>query len=214
MSSHIPPSSHQRVSVYIDGFNLYFGLRAAGLRPSYWLDVHALSLALLKPGQNLTAVKYFTARVSPSANDPHQHIRQNTYLEALQTRQDTSLYFGHYLDKSVTCRNCQARWNKPEEKMTDVNIAMEMLADAFLDRFDTAILISGDSDLTAPIQKIRALTPAKRVVVAFPPKRVSERLKKEANAWFHIGRDKIRQSQLPDPVRKPNGVLLLKPVSW
>jgi hypothetical protein len=30
--------------------------------------------------------------------------------------------------------------------MTDVNIAVQMLNDAFADRFDLAILISGDSE--------------------------------------------------------------------
>ena len=29
----------QRVIVYIDGFNLYYGLRAAGLQRYYWLDL-------------------------------------------------------------------------------------------------------------------------------------------------------------------------------
>lgn len=32
----------QRVITYIDGFNLYFGLKQAGLKRYYWLDVAAL----------------------------------------------------------------------------------------------------------------------------------------------------------------------------
>lgn len=39
-----------------------------------------------------------------------------------------------------------------EEKMTDVNIAVELLGDAQDDAFDTAIIISGDSDLTPPVR--------------------------------------------------------------
>lgn len=35
--------------------------------------------------------------------------------------------------------------------MTDVNIAVEMMRDAFQDRFDAALLISADSDLVASL---------------------------------------------------------------
>ena len=98
--------------------------------------------------------------------------------------------------------------------MTDVNIAMEFLVDAQEDRFDVALLVSADSDLTGPIVKVRTLFPKKRVIVAFPPDRVSERLKREANGWINIGADSIRQNQLPDPVVKPDGIKLWKPVEW
>ena len=98
--------------------------------------------------------------------------------------------------------------------MTDVNIAMELLVDAQEDRFDVALLVSADSDLTGPVIKVRTLFPNKRVIVAFPPDRVSERLKREASGWISIGADSIRQNQLPDPVVKPDGVKLWKPVEW
>jgi uncharacterized LabA/DUF88 family protein len=47
--------------------------------------------------------------------------------------------------------------------MTDVNIATEMLADAFLGKFDTALLISADGDLTTPVKRI-ATTAGKRII--------------------------------------------------
>lgn len=204
----------ERVFSYIDGFNLYFGLRSKGWRRFYWLNLRGLSAALLKPHQSLEHVKYFTSRVSSSPLDPSRARRQNVYLEATATLPQTSLFFGHYLSKPVQCRQCGATWVKQEEKMTDVNIAMELLVDAQEDRFDVALLVSADSDLTGPVVKLRTLFPKKRVIVAFPPDRVSERLKREANGWINIGADSIRQNQLPDPVVKPNGVKLWKPVEW
>jgi uncharacterized LabA/DUF88 family protein len=60
-------------------------------------------------------------------------------------------------------------WKRFYWKMTDVNIAVEMLVDAYNNTFDTALLISADSDLTAPLVAIRNLFPGKRVIVAFPP---------------------------------------------
>jgi hypothetical protein len=204
----------ERVITYIDGFNLYFGLRSKGWRRFYWLDLHRFSLALLKPGQQLEHVKYFTSRVSSSPSDPDQDKRQNIYLEALGTLPHTSIFFGHYLSKPVQCRACGATWQKQEEKMTDVNIAMELLVDAQQDKFDTALLISADSDLTGPVLKVRNLFPKKRVVIAFPPDRVSERLKREANAWFRISEASVRQNQLPNPVVKAGGINLNKPAEW
>lgn len=217
MSSESQPQKTQkkeRVIVYIDGFNLYFGLKSKGLKKQLWLDVRALSKALLKPYQKLVEVKYFSARVSQSPRDPQRHLRQNSYLEALASLPDTTLHFGHYLAKPVDCKSCGASWTKQEEKMTDVNIAVEMLTDSFQDSFDTAIIISGDSDLAGPVMKIRKLAPKKRILVAFPPKRVSERLKREASATIHIGVDKIRQNQLPDPVIRKGAVDLHKPAKW
>jgi uncharacterized LabA/DUF88 family protein len=98
--------------------------------------------------------------------------------------------------------------------MTDVNIATEILTDAFQDRFETALLISADSDLTGPILAVRRLFPAKRVVVAFPPDRHSVQLARAASTSFPIGRRKIAASQLPDRVTKPDGFVLQRPAKW
>ena len=53
----------QRVAAYIDSFNLYYGLRSKGWRRYYWLDLRRLAERLLRPGQQLAAVRYFTTRV-------------------------------------------------------------------------------------------------------------------------------------------------------
>jgi uncharacterized LabA/DUF88 family protein len=58
-----------------------------------------------------------------------------------------------------------------EGKETDVNIATALHNDAALDRYDTALLVSGDSDLT---RAVRDIDVRKRVVVAFPPGRYSD----------------------------------------
>lgn len=52
-----------RVISYIDGFNLYFGLRANDWRKYMWLDLTKLSEALLLNNQALQHTKYFTSRV-------------------------------------------------------------------------------------------------------------------------------------------------------
>ena len=98
--------------------------------------------------------------------------------------------------------------------MTDVNIAVNLLIDAQDDKFDTAIVISADSDLTPPIDEVLQRNPNKRVVVAFPPKRYSNKLKKVASGWFSIDRRTLKNSQFPQHVKTTDGFLLQRPQKW
>lgn len=203
-----------RVIAYIDGFNLYFGLKSKGWKRYYWLDVVGLSRALLKPGQALQAAHYFTARIRLTGNNHADMQRQADYLDALATSPLLTIQFGHYLPKGRQCRRCGNTWTDYEEKMTDVNIAVQLLADAFDDRFDTALLISADSDLTMPVQQVRTRFPAKRVIVAQPPGRNSVQLAAAATAAFTISETKVRQNQLPAAVTTASGYVLHRPAHW
>ena len=201
-----------RVIVYIDGFNLYYGLKSKGWKRYYWLDLQKLANNLLKPGQTLATTKYFTARIL--AKERGKQRRQFTYLEALGTLANFHIYYGHYLEKTITCFNCNNTWISHEEKMTDVCIGTELLTDAFKDRFDTALIVSGDSDLVPPVQALKNNFSEKRVIVAFPPNRKSWDLGKTANARFTIDKYKFRKSMFPDQVVKPDGYVLERPKEW
>lgn len=203
-----------RVIAYVDGFNLYFGLKTKGFKKYYWLDLPALTSALLKPEQQLLHTHYFTARIRLKGNNHADMQRQTTYLEALATRPDLSIHYGHYLQKPRQCHKCGAQWTDYEEKMTDVNIATQLLSDAFDDAFDIALLVSADSDLTTPVTRLRERFPNKRIVVALPPGRQSAELTRAAHAYFYIGEDKLRRSQLPPEVARPDGFILQRPAHW
>lgn len=137
--------SLSRVAVYIDGFNLFYGLRAKGWRRYYWLDVQQLAGHLLRPGQRLEFVRYFTARVLPDPDDPGKPDRQGAYLDALTTLPGLSTHYGYFVPRK----------DSYEEKMTDVNIAVEMLCDAHANTIDTAILVSADGDLTGAVRALK-----------------------------------------------------------
>ena len=72
----------KKVIAYVDGFNLYFGLKEKGWRRFYWLNIQLLVKNLLKVNQQLVTTKYFTARVIAS---PDKEKRQSTFIEALET---------------------------------------------------------------------------------------------------------------------------------
>ena len=202
----------RKVVAYIDGFNLFYGLRAKGWKRYYWLDLGQLIGNLLRPGDQLVAIRYFTARVLPEPNDKAKPNRQNTYLKALATVPNLTIHLGYFLSKQKSCFQCGAAIQTYEEKMTDVNIAVSLLVDAQAGLFDKAMVVSGDSDLWGPISEVRNRFAGKEVVVAFPPARVSRQLQSGGRS-FIIGRGILQKSQLPQQVTTASGVVT-KPATW
>ena len=201
----------ERIITYIDGFNLYFGLKSAGMKRFYWLNLQLMVQNLLKAHQELVFTKYFTSRVSYPAD---KQRRQSTFIEALETLNDLRVYYGHYQANPQRCRKCGNKVMIPSEKMTDVNIAVEMMSDAYQNLFDVALLVSADSDLTAPILAIKNLFPQKRVIVVFPLQRHSAQLQHLAHGYLQIGRANLAKSVFPDKVQKADGFVLQRPPEW
>ena len=201
-----------RVVAYVDGFNLYFGLKEGYGRRYHWLDLQKLVADLLQPDQQLRAVQYFTARIR---DDPEGGSRQSTYLDALANHSPlVRITEGRFIQRPRGCRSCGARWVVYEEKETDVNIAIAMIKDAAQDVYDTAILVSGDTDLRPVVATVKQLRPDKRIVVAFPPRRHSKALMRAADAFITIGHGTIHNAQLPHSVVTRGGITLSRPVYW
>lgn len=200
----------ERLIAYIDGYNLYYGLRSKDWKWAYWLNLQAMAQHLLKPSQQLVEVKYFTAIVK---KPEERRRRQATFLEALGTLSDFKIFYGHFLSNPVTCSRCGHSHEAYHEKMTDVNIAIELMTDALQDRMDTAFLVSADSDLLGVVNKVHELFKT-RVVVAFPPERHSNALKQACDGHLHIGRSVLAKSLFPDEVVKPDGFVLRRPNRW
>ncbi len=163
-------TSPRKTIAYIDGFNLYFAFKEKKWFGFMWLDMTKLAHSLVGPHQDLVAAKYFTSRI---INDPDKQKRQSLFLDALGTLPKLSIFYGHYLEEGWICKKCGNLSKIYHEKQTDVNIATELLVDAYQNSFDDAIVISADSDLTAPIKSVCTLFKEKTVLVVFPPGRSS-----------------------------------------
>jgi uncharacterized LabA/DUF88 family protein len=201
---------NKRVAVYIDGYNLYFGLKTKKYEKYKWLDLQKLAQCFLLENQDLICLKYFTSYIT--YNNPSRK-RQIVYIEALQEIGTMQLFLGEYKKQDIICAVCKEKFHKYNEKMTDVNIATQMILDAATDKFDTAILVSGDTDLIPPVKAI-INNFGKKVIVAFPPGRENKNLKKNANGSFIIGEDRLRNSQLPATIKKKDGYILTKTIEW
>jgi uncharacterized LabA/DUF88 family protein len=206
-----------RTFVYVDGFNLYY--RALKGSPYKWLDLKSLSTKLLQSHNRILEIKYFTAIVS-GMFDPDQPNRQETYIRALESYIDgLSVYYGHFLSHEVNAPSAPltdppkfSRVIKTEEKGSDVNLAVHLLNDAWLDRYDCAVIISNDSDLAEAIRLIRAQTD-KLVGIISPIVKghPSRELQKHAHFVKRIRTGVLRDSQLPNPIP---GTRIHKPNCW
>ena len=169
-----------RVTFYIDGFNFYFGLRRTRKSDktwgiSYWIDVVKLCNGFLGDDQVLEKVVYFTA--SPLSRE--RNSRQSAFLNAnkLINGDKFEIVRGKYLEKSIMCPYCNGRISRPEEKKTDVNISIRMVADCVLNKTDKIVLISADSDLIPPLEFMQEHYPQIGIKVYFPPSNYSNDLK-------------------------------------
>jgi len=201
----------KRVIAYVDGYNLYHGLKSKGWKRFYWLDIQKLAQQFLKPDQKLVKTRYFTTVVKQPDD---KRRRQTVFLDALSTLPDFTIHYGQFLSETITCRVCGHTYTTHHEKMTDVNISVELMTDASQDRLDVALLLSADSDLVGPVNAVQRLFPTKRVIAVFPPGRSSFALKQAANAVLHIGRVELVKSLLPENVVRPDGITLHRPSEW
>ncbi|MGI8647458.1 MAG: NYN domain-containing protein [Acidimicrobiales bacterium] len=187
-----------RTIAYIDGFNLYHGLHERFGRRYLWLDLVKL-VRKLRPRDNIVAVRYFTAMI---LDDEQALLRQQTYVDALHAQSGSLLdvVMGRYQAKRKRCFTCGSSWTSYEEKETDVNMAVSLVADAASGDHDLSLILSADSDLCPAIRAVRAIAPQLGILSVFPPGRSSFEIRSLVPGNFMLGHDKIRQSLLPDSV--------------
>ena len=213
-----------RVFVYVDGFNFYNG--AVKIKPQYkWLDLVALSKRLMV-GYDVLKVKYFTAQV----NGFESRLRQNIYWDALRSYHPDMLkivegYFVREKKKRPIARYQFDNGKKSvsgdrvwvvntSEKCTDVNLAVHLIHDAWKDVYDTALIVSNDSDLREALILAKNEC-GKEVVIANPflwdPKGASSELAKLNLPKRRIRETQLRACQLPDTIP---GTSISKPPEW
>ena len=112
LSDHVANGKcEMRTSVYVDGFNLYYG--ALKETPWKWLDLPALAANGLQPHHEILKVKYFTARVSGTPTDQSNPQRQVVCLRALRRfRPEVEVHFRHFLRRRVRTSLVQPVWNQ------------------------------------------------------------------------------------------------------
>ncbi|HEO1344978.1 TPA: NYN domain-containing protein, partial [Legionella pneumophila] len=147
-------------------------------------------------------------------------FRQKYYLQALESYiPEIEIYYGHYLTHEVSAKVVNPppdfiKIYKTEEKGSDVNLALHVLNDAWLDAYDCAVIVSNDSDLAESLRLVKSQT-NKLIGVVFPntdhKRRPSRELAKYADFIKPIRKNVLKNSQLPDKIP---GTEIHKPETW
>jgi len=178
----------------------------------------AQKLNLMQP---VDRIIYCTAMVSSTPADPQKAQRQETYHRAIGIACPTvEIVKGQFtrhktLHPIAGCTDsptCGIRVVVKNEKGSDVNLASRLLHDAHMGRFDRAIVVSGDSDLTEPIRLIVSEV-GKAVWVRNPRNVGSAELEKFASDYARIRPGVLQRCQLPDPVAD-GAKRYSKPAKW
>ena len=211
--------------VYIDGYNLYYGLLKG---TSYkWLDLARFAKELVGEGHNVMAVKYFTSWVKPHPYDLATVERQNLYLQAVAGTGVVKTTLGFYSKRKKllpaveeSCKSCPSaeggfvRAVVLEEERTDVNMAVAMVVDAARPEVDCVAVITGDSDQVGAIEAVR-YTYGKKALVFNPHETFSENLKKASPYYKQIPRALPSRCQLPDEIPVgTHGNVIRRPEAW
>jgi len=206
-----------RTIVYVDGFNLYYrGLRKTAFK---WLDLNAFAKELLAPDDEIVAIRYFTADISPRAGDTEAPLRQQAYLRALRTIPHLQIHKGRFLAKEKTRPLASdptsfVRILDTEEKASDVNLATHLLNDAFNKRFEAALVISQDSDLLEPMRIVCKEMGYVLGIGWLEPTDPAKHYKAVSSFIRHSNHSKLARAQFPDPVIGQGGRKIFKPVGW
>jgi len=204
----------QRTFIYVDGFNLYY--RGVKNTPHKWLDLKKLCRMVLDDTHEICGIKYFTALVSGKI-DPRKPIKQQSYIRALQkTIPELSVHYGHFLTNpawAVLADSQQQKVKiiKTEEKGSDVNLAVHVVNDAWLDKYDCAIILSNDSDLAEAVNLVKKHH-NKKVGLMLPPSCIpSKTLMRASDFVKKIRYNVLEASQMPSKIAGTN---IRKPADW
>ena len=150
---------------------------------------------------------------------PSKPQRQDVYLRALRHyRPRVEIYFGHFLSHKVWAPLAKplgsqhmAEVIRTEEKGSDVNLAVHLLNDGWMNAYDCAVVVTNDSDIAEAMRLVRQHH-EKRIGLITPGLvRPSRQLMAHADFARHIRPNALQRSQLPNPIPGTN---IRKPSRW
>lgn len=209
----------------MDGFNLYHAIDDFRDNRLKWLSLWDLGVRIIsKQSETLVSVTYFSAFATHlQAAHPDVVQRHRDYVAALEAT-GIEAVLGSFKRKPASCRKCGARWDRHEEKETDVNIAVQVVAAAHRDLFDVAYILSADTDLAPALREVRSVVDAsgartKRVVAVFPPiapgrRRYVSSLQQSSDASISLNEGHLRACRLPDQLTAQDGSVIFCPLTY
>ena len=220
--------SNLRTIVYVDGYNLYYGLlRRSAFK---WLDLYRLFQDhVLELGTEVVEVRYYTAPVlSRMADDPESPQRQRSYLQALRKMPPNrvTVIEGKIHAATPILRLVNPLLGDPDlkyvkvhdftEKKTDVNLAADLITGAWTGAYEQAIICSNDTDLEGALRVVKLHHPSVHIGLVVPipsndTRKIAADLKQYADWSKVLSPVHLKNAQLPDKIP---GTAIRRPEGW
>lgn len=177
--------------VFIDGNNLnnavYHLFR--GSPPKY--DIKKLAEKLCGDRRSLIKVYYYTA-LADREDNPRAYDNHRKFIDALRFVPRLEVTVGYLAKREIPGK--ELKLEDPStyihvEKETDVNIATDLLTKAFFNSYDTAILVSADSDYARAVESVKFF--GKAVELAVTKNQKAAKMKQLADVVIEMDQDFI-----------------------
>jgi len=156
----------EKVMVFIDGSNLFWSCKRHPVDPTFRLDIIKLIEKLVRDRFLVRPYYYSAIGVPPSVGQVKFHHKLS------------------YSGITVVTRPLRRRGATWTEKGVDVALVTDLLAMAYRNVYDVAIIVSGDKDFEGAIDEVKRL--GKRVEVACFNHVISEDLKMKADRFIPL----------------------------
>lgn len=164
----------ERVAIFIDGSNLYHGLKNLKINRINFQKL----LQLLIEDKLLILTFYYNAPLNIKINSK-TYWEQQKFFNELRNIPDFKVML------------CKLRKHKRKNgnyvfdvKGDDVHLAVDLVSGAYENLYDTAIIVSGDEDFVPAIKKIQKL--GKKVINAYFRSSSSASLKKTCDDYIYM----------------------------
>ena len=139
-----------RISIFIDGANFYYGIRSINKRyTDFKFDFNKFIRDQVGNNQ-LVDIYYYNASLKKDMN-AELFRQQQMFFDRLRKIENLNL---------ILCKRQRRTTKDGQETFTikgdDIHLAINMLRDAYENKYDKAILISGDGDFSPLVKYVRA----------------------------------------------------------
>ena len=141
----------KRVAVFIDGNNFYYGLRKIYGKNKSLKSFNFKKFAdFLAEKNSVVGIFYYNAQLDKEHN-PDKYESQKEFFEKLKQIPNFHLVLCKLLKRNIMGTNKHYYIIKED----DINMAVDMVENAYDNKFDVAILVSGDGDFAPAVRSVK-----------------------------------------------------------
>lgn len=175
---------NKKISIYIDGANFVYGIKTINNRYNdFMFDFEKLAKEICK-GNELVKVNYYNASLKRKLNINKWERQQKLFNRLRKVKKF----------EVILCRRQKKLNNLDEEfysiKGDDIRLAIDMIMDATKNKYDKAVLISGDGDF-APL--VRAIKTLKKEIEIYTFKEVCSNVLIKKNKFTFIDKKLVNK---------------------